>query len=25
VDRVGSAAADPDDLDDCEITAAFHE
>ena len=24
VDRVGAAAADADDLDDCQITAAFH-
>ena len=24
VDRVGAAAADADDLDDCEVTAAFH-
>ena len=24
VDRVGAAAADADDFDDCEITAAFH-
>ena len=25
VDRVGAAAADADDLDDCEIAAAFHD
>ncbi len=24
VDRIGTAAADSDDLDDCEVTAAFH-
>jgi hypothetical protein len=24
VDRIGTAAADADDLDDCQITAAFH-
>src|SRR5437763_16209138 len=25
VDRVRAAAADADDLDDCQVTAAFHE